>query len=254
MTVPLSRLKTRRLLQLYFAGRPQPTIAEQLGITQATVSNYAARFSSRTEEIGLLNAAEEHDIMKEVLELRSLSVEMVQADLTTQDAHAGIVIIKKFNLLGINPERHEALVQACKHADDPAFPEAVVKLSLLEKQTGMTYGQIITRYQQVKKELPQLESSLEVKQKLDSEISDHIVQVQKKYHDEEHSLTQFQADINTKKSQLDKDLADKMQEAHLKIVDVEMAKQLKDEVTKRGLDMGTLIKLAKEFNYGNIKH
>lgn len=253
MTLSLSRQKIKKLLKLCFAGRPQPVIAERLDVTQATVSHYLARFNELAEEIGLPKAAGEYDIMSEVQELRSLAVELANANLTTVDARYGANIIKKFNALGIPPESHDALVEACKHADDPAFPQAVVELSLLEKKTGMTYQQVVTHYQQVEKELPKVESSLENKKKLHAETSVQLTHLQNDLNSAKDVQQQYEAEAKKKMEQLDKEVADKMKEAKLKKDEVEMAKQLKATIAKHGFDLQTILKLAKEFDYGHIK-
>ena len=86
MTVKISQQKITRLFKYYFAGMTQPDIAKKLNIDQSSVSLYAKRFSERAAEVGLLAAAEEYGVYKEVSELRNLSVELHQLNLTTEDA------------------------------------------------------------------------------------------------------------------------------------------------------------------------
>ena len=84
----------------------QPVIAQKLGIDQSSISLYAKRFSERAAEIGLLRAAKEYNVYKEVSELRNLSVEMHKLNLTSNDAKEGTGIIQAFNRLNVQPEQH----------------------------------------------------------------------------------------------------------------------------------------------------
>jgi len=134
MTVKLSQQKISRLLKYYFAGMTQPATAQKLGIDQTSVSLYAKRFNERAAEIGLLAAAKEYNVYKEVSELRNLSVEMQKYNLTTEDAREGVGIIKAFSKLGVPTDQHTKLIQVAKKIDNPGFINASLELVRIEEK------------------------------------------------------------------------------------------------------------------------
>jgi len=60
---------------------------------------------------GLLNAGKEFGVENEVDALRSLAVEMTNANLTTQEAKQGVRIIREFSKLGVEPEHYTMLIE-----------------------------------------------------------------------------------------------------------------------------------------------
>jgi predicted transcriptional regulator len=251
MTVPLSTHKTRRLLKLYFTGYPQPVIAKRLGVSQGTVSNYAAIFAGRAEEIGLLNAGKEFDIMNEVDSLRSLSVELYKSEITLVEAKQGHNIIMAFQKLGVGPEQHLALVKVCQKVGDPDFVKAALKLSQIESQTGRSYQQAISGFEQAQNQLPQLEERIaDAKAELKA-TSDALTKAQQKLASQKEYLMKYQNEVKAKEAQLEKELSAKMKQLGVEKKEVEEVAVLKAELTKRGLTLPTLLKLAKEFGHGN---
>ncbi len=123
----------------------QPAIAQKVGVDQSTISLYSKRFGERAAEIGLLEAAKEFNVYKEVSELRNLSVELQKYNLTAEDAREGIGIIKAFSKLGVTTDQHIKLIQVCKNINDQGFINASLELVRTEEKavriaTGLGWG------------------------------------------------------------------------------------------------------------------
>ena len=160
MTVKLSKPKIRKVLQYYFTGVPQTTIAKRVKVDQSTVSLYGSRFSNRATEIGLFDAGKEFGVLDEVNELRSLSVELLKMDCTAEDAREGVKIIDTFSNLGVEPGQYKRLIQVCQQVDDPHFIEAALKLKRIESESQLSYEVIVSRFDEINVELPVLEQKL----------------------------------------------------------------------------------------------
>ena len=173
MTVQLSPHKVSKILRDYFSGLPQTKIAKEAGVDQSSVSHYATRFKEMAAKYGIPAAGKEYGVKNEVESLRSLAVELYKSNLTVEEARKGHAIIKAFLKLGINPEKHLDLIAVCRKVDEPGFTEAAIKLSQIEKQTGRGYHQIISEFEKVQQQLPQLEKKIdEIKMELKSTSDD----------------------------------------------------------------------------------
>jgi len=247
MTVKLSPQKVAKILRNYFRGFPQVKIAKEVAVDQSSISHYASRFKEMTDVIGLLAAGKEYQVFDEVESLRSLSVELFGSKLTVEEARQGHNIIKAFQKLGISPEQHLVLVEVCKKVEDPGFAEAALKLSQIEIQTGMGYHQVMSGFEEAQKQLHQLEEKVaETKTELQS-INDGLLKNKKELADQQEHLEKRKDEVKAEEAQLDKELLAKMKQVEVEKTEVEEAAALKTELTKRGLNLKTVLKLAKEF-------
>lgn len=249
MTVSLSKSKVKNLLKYYFSGWPQPKIGNKLGIAQPSVSNWVGRFAKQAAEVGLINAAKEWDVVNEIQELRAIAVELYEAGLTTADALAGAKIIKKFIKLGVDPAQHEPLVGVCTKVNDPGFVPAALKLHEIELKTGQSYDVVMSQYQKAIQELPTVKGDL-AKAKADLEETSAKVASQKKILDH----LKDQHDLMCKKIKevmdgYDEQVTNKMKECEVTQQEIDQVAALKAHLTKQGLDIATLMKLAKEFTH-----
>jgi hypothetical protein len=179
--------------------------------------------------------------------LRSLSVELYQSKLTVEEAKKGHNIIKAFLKLGINPEEHLNLIEVCHKVGDSGFIEAALKLSQIETQTGMDYHQIISGFEKAQKRLLQLgEKIAGAKAELKS-LNDGILKNKQELVSREEYLKKYQNEVKAREAQLEKELLAKMKQLEMEKKEVEEVAVLKDELTKKGLNLQTLLKLAKEF-------
>lgn len=247
MTVPLSPHKVRKILRGYLCGLPQIKIAKEAGVDQSSVSHHASKFKEMAAEYGLLAAGKEYQVLNEVESLRSLSVELHKSKLTTEDARQGHNIIKAFLKLGISSGKHFALIEVCKKVEDHGFVEAALKLSLIEVQTGMEYHQVMSGFEKAQKQLPQLEEKvIKAKAKLKS-ISDAIFRSKQELASQERYLEKYKNEVKAKAAQLEKELSAKMKQLKVQKEEVQEVAALKAELIKKGLNLQTLLKLAKEF-------
>jgi hypothetical protein len=186
-------------------------------------------------------------VLNEVESLRSLSVELYQSKLTVEEARQGHEIIKAFLKLGINPEQHLNLVDVCKRVEDPGFTEAAIKLYKIETQTGMGYHQIISGFEAAQIQIPRLNEKIaEAKADLKS-TNDSLMENKKKLTSQEVYLKKRRNEVKTKEAQLDKELSTKMKQLEVAKKEVEEVATLKADLTQKGLNIDTLLKLAKEF-------
>jgi predicted transcriptional regulator/exonuclease VII small subunit len=246
--------RVRKLLKSYFSGLSQPAIAEKLHISQASVSNWVSTFKGRAYVIGLLNTAKEFEVMDEVNKLRSLAVELSDVDLTVDDAVVGVDIIKKFSHLGIKPEQHETLIHTCGKVNDPGFVHAAVKLSALETEKGVTYEEAVSRFETVTTKLPQKESQLQETEGKLKIAEAKVAQAEKKLADLEAKYDLLVTTVKGKLAEYDQEIKDKMKESEVAQEEINQISALKSDLGKVGLDIPTLIKLAKEFGHGGKEH
>jgi len=247
MTVQLSPHKVSKILSDYFRGLPQIKIAKEAGVDQSSISHYASRFKKTAAQVGILAAAKEYQLLNEVESLRSLSAELYKSKLTVEEARQGHNIIIAFLKLGINPEKHLNLIEVCKKVEDSGFIEAALKLFQIEAQTGVGYHQITSVFEKAQKQLPQLEEKIaEAKAELKA-ISDGVLKNKQELAGQEEYLEKYQNEVKAKEAQLEKELLAKMKQMEVEKKQVEEVAALKAELNKKGLELETLLKLAKEF-------
>jgi predicted transcriptional regulator len=251
MTVRLSPQKVSRMLRLFFSGMPQTDIAEKAGVDQSTVSIYASRFRRRADDIGLLAAGKEFSVLNEVSALRSLSVELTQANLTVEDAKKGLRIFKIFIGLGIEPGQHAALVKVCKDIDDPGFIQAAVKLSRVEAEVKMTYEEATSRFENAISALSSTEGKLKMAQAELEALNNRIAQRKQEAVSLEAHVAQLQKEADNRSIKLGKEFEVKKKQLEVKQAEIEEIAALKKKLGKNSLDIQTLVKLAKEFGYGS---
>jgi len=247
MTVPLSPHKVSKILRGYFSGLPQIKIAKEAGVDQSSISHYASRFKGTAAEYGLLAAGKEYQVLNEVESLRSLSVELYKSKLTVEEARQGHNIIKAFLKLGINAEQHLVLVNVCQKVDNPGFVEAALKLAQIETQTGREYHQVISSFEKALNQLPQLEEKITGAKAELKFTNEGLVKNKHELADQEEYLEKYQNEVKAKEAQLEKELLTKMKQLEVEKKEVEEVAALKAELTKKGLNLKTVLKLAKEF-------
>jgi len=247
MTVQLSPHKVSKILRSYLRGLPQVKIAKETGVDQSSISHYATRFKEIAAEYSVAAAGKEYQVLNEVEALRSLSVELYTSKLTMEEARQGHNIMKAFLKLGVSPEKHLNLVEVCKKAEDAGFAEAALKLSQVEAQTGMEYHQVMSSFEKAMDQLPQLENKVaETKSELKS-INAAILKSKQELTSQEKHLEKYRNEVKAKEVQLEQELLAKMKHQEVEKKEVEEATALKTELTKKGLNLKTVLKLAKEF-------
>jgi len=213
-------------------------IAKKVGVHQSSVSHYATKFKERAEEVGLLATAKEYGIMEEVEALRSLAVELNKNKLAADDAKEGAKIIKAFSGLGIKPSAHTLLVKVCKEVKDPAFIEAALKLAKIEAESHISYEEAMVKFEEITIQLPLITEQFEKKKgKLES-ANTNLTATEKKLENANKAWEEFE---NAVQKRIEK----KKHEYDVAISEIEMVAKLKADLKKKGLDIPTLVELAK---------
>jgi len=262
MTVKLSRHKVSRILRYYFRGMTQPDIARRVVVDQSSVSLYATSFKKRAALVGLLTAGKEFNVLPEVSELRSLSVELLKAHLTAEDARQGVRIIKAFQKLGIESEWHTKLIQVCKKIDDPHFINAALKLNRIEAEGQMSYEEALAKYDLTVSQIPSKKTELsQMQTKLDS-LNSSITEKNKKLQSVDTEIKQRQREAETRKTNLEKEAETRKakleqeyttgcRQLDVTLKEMEEVAELKTMLRNINLDIPTFIQLAKEAIHGS---
>ena len=253
MTVMLPPHKVSRMLRDYFAGVTQTEIARRNAVDQSTVSNYTRRFKVRADAVGLLAAGEEFSVMKEVDSLRSLAVELAKSRMTVEGAKEGLRIMRLFQQLGVSPDGHQDLIRLCRRVKDQGFVDTALRLRQQEETAGMTYEQVVSRFEDL---APKVESLEQRETQLKGDISELIqskVAMRGELSSLREEVEQAKKRIEKEKSKLESELKRKMTEFDVTKQEVEEVGRLKGYLQGMGLDLPTLIKLAKEFTIEDEK-
>ncbi len=162
MPQKLSPQKVSKMMALYFDGYSQTDIANRLKLDQSTASLYVSKFESLVDQLGIEAAGKEFGIMHQVEELHSLAVELKKAKLTVEEAKVGLKTEQSLQKLGIKQEDYPDVIAACVKAESEGFLADAVRLSKLEKSTGMTHEQLIAHYSTVHQQLKEEEENLHI--------------------------------------------------------------------------------------------
>jgi len=250
MTVRLSQHKVSLLLCYMFKGWSQQDVAKKVGADRSTISLWFSRFKIRTAEIGLSEAGEEFGIVNEIDSLRSLAVELSKSQLTVQDARQGLGIIRAFLALGIPPERHKELVDVCKKLTHPGFIPAALELCHLQAKSGMSYEKTVSQAKQLATEVEDLKAQA-------SGLSAQLWTVKKALGDKRAEFAALDAEYAKKKhdfayreKKLEEALVEKMASVKVTAEEIEIVRQLRADLAKKGLGLDALVTLAKEFKHG----
>jgi len=225
----------------------QTDIARKVGVNQSTVSLYSRLFARRSKQYGLEAVGREFDVYDEVIALRSLAVELYNAKLTTEDARQGTRIIHKFFKLGVEPDRHIDLIKVCKEIDNREFIQCTIRLMEIEHGSNLSYEETIQRFQETAMSLPAAETKLQKLREELKHLSEHEANKRQTLTNLESQLAQFQKEVDIRKAQLKREIEDNMQRSKVIQVEIQEARDLKNLLNKQGLDITTLVALAKEF-------
>ena len=246
MTVKLSPQKVAKILRYYFSGFPQTKIAKKSGVDQSSISIYATRFKERVSQIGIIAAGKEYGLMEEVDALRSLSVELHKVKLTVDEAKEGIKIIKAFIKLGISPAEHMTLVKVCKEVNDHGFIKAALKLVKIESDSNISYEEAVSGFQNMTSQLPVLEKQLENRNTELNSINNNLADKKQELASLKESLANLKKLAEDTLAQKKQEVLAKMEETKVTEKEITEIAKLKIDLDKKGLDISTLVKLAKE--------
>lgn len=192
-------------------------------------------------------------MLNEVETLRSLSVELYESKLTVEDAKQGHNIIRAFQKLGVSPENHFSLLAVCKKVGDPIFIEKALELARIEEQFRISRDQAISSYEEAVKQLPQFEIKISKAKSELKTIDNVILKKKRELAEKKEYFGKYMEKVKHKVTQVEKGLASEMAKSNVTKKEIKAITNLKDGLSKQGLDLETLIKLGKEFSHGNIK-
>ncbi len=161
------------------------------------------------------------------------------------------MIMKAFAKLGIEAEQHTTLVKLCKEVDDTGFIQAALKLNRIETNGNMSYEEVVSRFEKVSSELPSTENKLRTIQTKFKSLSDLIAERNQELTNLEARLAQLQKDAKAKLAKLEQEFENKKKELNVRSEEVKEVAKFKVELGKQGLDLLTLVRLAKEYGYGS---
>jgi len=184
--------------------------------------------------------------MDEVDALRSLAVELHKAKLTVDEAKEGTKIEKAFIKLGISPAEHMTLVKVCKEVNDQSFINAALKLAKIESDGNISYEEVITGFQNMTSQLPVLEKQIENRNAELNSINNNLADKKQEMTSLEERLAKLKKLAKDTLAQTKQEVLVKMEEAKVTEKEITEIAKLKADLDKKGLDIPTLVKLAKE--------
>ena len=184
--------------------------------------------------------------MEEVDALRSLSVELHKAKLTVDEAKEGVKIIKGFIKLGISSATHMTLVKVCKEINDQGFINAALKLAKIESDNNISYEEVVSGFQKMTSQLLVLEKQLENCNAELNSINNNLADRKHEMASLEERLAKLKKLAEDTLAQTKQEISMKMEEAKVTEKEITEIAKLKVNLDKKGLDIPTLVKLAKE--------
>jgi transposase-like protein/peptidoglycan hydrolase CwlO-like protein len=226
VTVRLSPHKISTILRCYFAGVSQPNIARRVAVDQSTVSLYSSRFQAMAAKNGILYAAKEFGIMKEVNDLRSLSVELLKNKLTVEEAQEGLAAMKTFNNLGVPVSRHKELVKVVSKLEDPGFVPVAMELVALESSTGKVYTQLVSEFRQLSSEISETKQQIAVSKRENEDLCQSNRRLSATIEEKKRELRDLNKKARQEQSAIKADIARKMKGAELTFQRIEKIEPL----------------------------
>ncbi len=184
--------------------------------------------------------------MEEVDALRNLSVELHKAKLTVDEAKEGVKIIKAFIKLGTSPAEHMTLAKVCKEINDQSFINAALKLSKIESDSNISYEEVVSGFQEMTSQLPVLEKQIENLNAELNSITSNLADKKQEMASLEEGLSKLKKLAEDTLAQTKQEISMKMEEAKVTEKEITEIAKLKVDLDKKGLDIPTLVKLAKE--------
>ena len=170
-----------------------------------------------------------------------------------EEAKQGHNIMKAFLKLGVRPEQHTSLVKVCKEINDSGFIQAALKLGKIEAENNMSYQEVMARLENTLSQLAAKEKLLNRKETKLVDTEARLNVKKKELGELENKLAKLHKDIKAADVELTQKIEANMEKLKLKKAEIEEFSRLRAELNKKGLDIETLMKLAKEFGYATTK-
>ncbi len=239
----ISKEKQQKIIQLYLEGVTVVKIGKKVKASTAQVSIEVKRFKTLSDQ-SLERAARVYDVSETVGEIRSLSMEMRKLKLTADDCNEVVRYIRKMEELGISLEQLKPFVnmivrlQKAKISLDE-YIEYGLKLEALEKETGLSYKEILKAAQ---KEVAQLQKAREQLKIVRQQISTERLSLTKLNTDRERRIRN--AKLDNEKIEIAIAIDRLLKKLRISSGDL---KNFMSDIKELNLDLKTLLKLLREF-------
>jgi len=239
----ISKEKQQKIIQLYLEGVTVVRIGKKVKASMAQVSIEVKRFKTLSDE-SLERAARVYNVSETVGEIRSLSMEMRNLKLTADDCNEVVRYIRKMEELGISLEQLKPFVnmivrlQKAKISLDE-YIEYGLKLEALEKETGLSYKEILKAAQ---KEVAQLQKAREQLKIVRQQISTERLSLTKLNTDRERRIRN--AKLDNEKIEIAIAIDRLLKNLRISSGDL---KNFMSDIKELNLDLKMLLKLLREF-------
>ena len=150
-------------------------------------------------------------------------------------------------------DHYTRLIEICRKVDNPVFIRAYLKLAKIETEVGMSYKEITSRFESAASELTSTEERLKDKQATLKSLDEALDQKRRELSNLEGQMVQLERETRKAKAKMDHELETKKKQLDIRSKEIEELAKIKEELGKRGLDIATLVSLAKEYIYGSIQ-
>jgi len=152
MPAKTTREKESQIIRLHLQGESQTKIAETAGVSQSTVSQAVSRYKKDASETSLDAASARRGVGDIVDALRSLSADLRKAGITANEARRGCGLKVELDKLGADTDMLDNLLAVYRRITPKEFPiqdfvKATAQMIRLEKESGMTYKNILSEYE-----------------------------------------------------------------------------------------------------------
>jgi predicted transcriptional regulator/antitoxin component HigA of HigAB toxin-antitoxin module len=213
----ISSEKETRIIEQHIQGLSQTDIAENLDVSQSTVSAVISRYKKGESTTTPDGASVGKGVLDEVDKLRSLSVDLRKAAITVDEAKIGSRLADELTKLGGSFDMLSSLIAAYRKILPKDFPvkdfvEAATQLIRLENESGMTYKDLMSTYEDTCLKLVELNKQIE---------------------DGNRDLNE----IVKKRKEADADLQKQLEENRITLPKVQQALEIRGNLDKFGLSL-----------------
>ncbi len=239
----ISKEKQQKIVQLYLEGVTVVRIGKKVKASTAQVSVEVKRFKTLSDE-SLERAARVYNVSETVGEIRSLSTEMRKLKLTADECKEVLRYIHKMIGLGISLEQLKPFVNMIVRLQKAKIPldeyiEYGLKLEALERETGLSYKEILKEAQKEKVELQKAKEQLKI---VRYQISNERLSLTKLKTDREKRMSH--AKLDNEKIEIAIAIDRLLENLRISPRDL---KNFISDIKELNLDLKTLPKLFREF-------
>jgi len=161
----ISPEKESRIVELSLQGMSQTEIAKSLTVSQSTVSEVISRHKKKSTTT-LDGTSTGRDVRHEFDKLRSISADLRKAGITVDEAKIGCRLVEELTKFGGSLDMLSSLIAVYRRIIPKDFPvedfvEASTQLIRLEKESGMSYKDLMATYEGTCRKLVELKDQIE---------------------------------------------------------------------------------------------